>query len=159
MTAHPPAVVVDGVSKTFVLPHERVHTLKEFGESNSKLVLQRISALEPHGTTRLGSAIRHATATLSKHPAPHRLLLILSDGKPSDYDWYFTDYAIQDSRQAIMQARLDGIHPFCITVDSADDESYLPEIFGSAGYRVVSRPSQLSQALLQAVQRMIGRSS
>jgi ABC-type polysaccharide/polyol phosphate transport system ATPase subunit len=29
VSAQPPAVVVDGVSKTFVLPHERVHTLKE----------------------------------------------------------------------------------------------------------------------------------
>ncbi|HET6550541.1 MAG TPA: ABC transporter ATP-binding protein, partial [Solirubrobacter sp.] len=29
MSARPPAVVVDGVSKTFALPQERVHTLKE----------------------------------------------------------------------------------------------------------------------------------
>ena len=29
MSARIPAVVVDGVSKTFELPHERVHTLKE----------------------------------------------------------------------------------------------------------------------------------
>ncbi|MEO7999795.1 MAG: hypothetical protein ABI852_20245 [Gemmatimonadaceae bacterium] len=55
-----------------------------------------------------------------------------------------------------MNARLQGIHPFCITIDSSDEESYLSEIFGSAGYRVVSKPSQLSQALLLAVQRMIG---
>lgn len=134
----------------------RVHTLKDFGEKNSSVVLQRISALEPHGTTRLGAAVRHATATLGKHPAPHRLLLILSDGRPFDYDWYFVDYAVQDSRHAIMNARLQGIHPFCITIDSSDEESYLAEIFGSAGYRVVSKPSQLSQALLLAVQRMIG---
>ena len=133
----------------------RVHTLKEFGEKNSTVVLQRISALAPHGTTRLGAAVRHATATLSEHPAPHRLLLILSDGKPSDYDWYFTDYAIQDSRHAVMNARLQGIHPFCITVDTTDGETYLTEIFGSAGYRVVSSPSQLSQALLLVVQRML----
>jgi ABC-2 type transport system ATP-binding protein len=29
VSTRPPAVVVDGVSKTFALPHERVHTLKE----------------------------------------------------------------------------------------------------------------------------------
>lgn len=137
----------------------RVHTLKEFGEKNSTVVLQRISALEPHGTTRLGAAVRHATAALSKHPAPHRLLLILSDGKPFDYDWYFIDYAIQDSRHAIVNARLQGIHPFCITVDTSHEETYLAEIFGSAGYRVVSKPAQLAQALLVAVQRMIGGNS
>ena len=134
----------------------RVHTLKDFGERNSTAVRERISALAPHGTTRLGAAVRHATAQLANHPAPHRLLLILSDGKPFDYDWYFVDYAIQDSRQAVMNARLQGIHPFCITVDAAEGETYLGEIFGSTGYRVVSKPSQLSQALLLAVQRMIG---
>ncbi|MEO8620261.1 MAG: VWA domain-containing protein [bacterium] len=133
----------------------RVHTLKDFGERNSPLVLQRISALAPHGTTRLGAAVRHATAQLAGHLAPHRLLLILSDGKPHDYDWYFVDYAIQDSRHAVLSARLQGIHPFCITIDAAEGETYLSEIFGSGGYRVVSRPSQLSQALLLAVQRMI----
>ena len=134
----------------------RVHTIKDFGERNATAVMERISALAPHGTTRLGAAVRHATAQLSNHPAPHRLLLILSDGKPFDYDWYFVDYAIQDSRQAVMSARLQGIHPFCITVDATEGETYLGEIFGSAGYRVVSKPSQLSQALLLAVQRMIG---
>lgn len=134
----------------------RVHTLKEFGEKNSTAVLQRIGALTPKGTTRLGAAVRHATAMLNRHSAPLRLLLVISDGKPYDYDWYWTDYAIQDTRRAIMSARLDGIHPFCITVDTADDETYLPEIFGTSGYRVVNKPSQLSQALLVAVQRMIG---
>ena len=55
-----------------------------------------------------------------------------------------------------MAARQQGIQPFCITVDAAEGASYLPEIFGTTGYRVVSKPSQLSQALLLAVQRMIG---
>jgi nitric oxide reductase NorD protein len=136
----------------------RVHTLKSFGESNSSLVLQRISALAPDGATRLGAAVRHATAMLTNHPAPHRLLLILSDGKPHDYDLYSVDYAIQDSRHAVMNARLQGIHPFCITVDASDGETYLAEVFGSAGYRVVTKPSQLSQALLLAVQRLISSS-
>ena len=133
----------------------RVHTLKAFGENNSSLVMQRIGALEPHGTTRLGSAVRHATAMLSQQAAPHRLMLILSDGKPNDYDWYFVDYAVQDSRQAVTNARSQGVHPFCITVDAAGGETYLPKIFGSDGYRVVNKPSQMPQALLQAVLGMI----
>ena len=133
-----------------------VHTVKSFGEKNTSVVLQRIGALAPDGNTRLGSAVRHATAMLNKHPAPHRLLLIISDGKPYDYDFYFIDYAIQDSRHAVMAARQAGIQPFCITVDASEGASYLPDIFGATGYRVVSKPSQLSQALLLAVQRMIG---
>jgi nitric oxide reductase NorD protein len=134
----------------------QVRNIRAFGERGALDAQGRVSALEPHGTTRLGAAVRHAAATLMKHHAPHKLLLILTDGKPHDYDWYFTDYAVQDTRQAIMHARTEGIHPFCITVDAAEGETYLPEIFGSAGYRVVSAPAQLPNALLQAVQRMLG---
>lgn len=140
-------------------PNVHLRTVKEFGERNTSIVLQRIAALEPAGNTRLGAAVRHATALLNRHPAPHRLLLIISDGKPYDYDFYFVDYAVQDSRQAVMAARQHGIQPFCITIDSAEGSSYLPEIFGTTGYRVVSKPTQLAQALLLAVQRMIGSAS
>ncbi|MGV3707371.1 MAG: VWA domain-containing protein [Gemmatimonas sp.] len=134
----------------------QVRNVRAFGERGKLDAQGRVSALEPHGTTRLGAAVRHAAATLTRHHAPHKLLLILTDGKPHDYDWYFTDYAVQDTRQAILHARTEGIHPFCITVDAAEGETYLPDIFGSAGYRVVSSPAQLPNALLLAVQRMIG---
>ncbi len=133
----------------------RVSTLKAFGEPSSPRVQQRIGAIVPSGTTRLGAAIRHATAELATHPAPHRLLLVVSDGKPYDYDWYFVDYAVQDSRHATMSARLAGVHPFCITVDRSEGEDYLSTIFGAGGYRVVRRPEDLPHAMLMAVQQMI----
>ena len=133
----------------------RVRTVKEFRERNSDVVRQRIAGLEPSGTTRLGAAVRHATAQLERHHAPHRLLLILSDGKPYDYDWYFVDYAVDDSRRAVMEARARGIHPFCVTVDRAEGPEYMTDIFGSSGYLLVKRPSQLPRALLGAVQRLL----
>lgn len=133
----------------------RVSMLKSFGESNSETVRRRIAGIEAGGNTRLGAAIRHATAVLSAQPAGHRLLLILSDGKPNDVDRYFTTYAIEDSRQAIFEARAAGVYPFCLTVDASDPQPYLARVFGAAGHTILRRPEQLPVALLDLVRTLL----
>ncbi|HEX8210543.1 MAG TPA: VWA domain-containing protein, partial [Longimicrobium sp.] len=87
----------------------RIRQIKGFDERNGEAVLRRVDALRPEGYTRLGAAIRHATAQLRQQPAGHRLLLILSDGKPNDEDAYDGRYGVEDSRQAIAEARGSGI--------------------------------------------------
>src|SRR5262249_30685596 len=64
----------------------RVLTLKGFEEDGRAAAQRRIAALEPDGYTRVGAAVRHATALLGRERARHRLLLVLSDGKPNDVD-------------------------------------------------------------------------
>jgi nitric oxide reductase NorD protein len=132
----------------------RVHTVKEFAESNGDAVRRRIAGLYPGGFTRLGAALRHATAELTRERVRHRLLLILSDGRPNDLGHYMADYGVEDSRQAINEARARGIHPFCLNVDPEGPE-YLARIFGPVGYVTIRRPEQLPRALLQAVRTLI----
>jgi nitric oxide reductase NorD protein len=132
----------------------RVHTVKEFAESNGDAVRQRIAGLHPGGFTRLGAALRHATAELTRERVRHRLLLVLSDGRPNDLGHYMADYGVEDSRQAINEARARGIHPFCLNVDPEGPE-YLARIFGPVGYVTIRRPEQLPRALLQAVRTLI----
>lgn len=133
-----------------------ITTHKRFDERNGRTVRQRITRITPGGFTRLGAAVRHATRELAKQSAGHRLLLILSDGRPNDVDAYQGTYGVEDSRQAIFEARASGVFPFCITVD-ADASEYLPRIFGTAGHVIVSRPSQLPSALLAVVSALIRR--
>jgi nitric oxide reductase NorD protein len=64
---------------------------------------------------------------------------------------------VEDSRQAIFEARASGIYPFCLTVDR-DASEYLPRIFGQSGHTIVQRPEQLPAALLGAVRALIKRS-
>jgi nitric oxide reductase NorD protein len=134
----------------------KLTTIKDFGDRNDDAVRRRKAALEPGGSTRLGAAVRHSTRQLARQSAGHRLLLILSDGRPHDIDKYDGTYGVEDSRQAIMEARASGVFPFCLTVD-ADASEYLPRIFGSAGHRILQRPEQLPQALLRAVHALIRR--
>lgn len=133
----------------------RIGTLKGFAEPNGDAVRRRISGIEAGGNTRLGAAIRHSTATLSAQPAGHRLLLILSDGKPNDVDRYFTTYAVEDSRQAVFEARAAGVYPFCLTIDANDPDPYLARVFGASGHTVLRHPEQLPVALLDLVRAIL----
>jgi nitric oxide reductase NorD protein len=106
----------------------------------------RILAIRPGYYTRMGAAIRQSSRILLQQPAARRLLLIISDGKPNDLDHYEGRYGIEDTRQAILEARRDGLLPFCLTVDREAGD-YLPHLFGHRGYVVVQQAQMLPTVL------------
>jgi len=120
----------------------RFHTLKPFEERYTATTRGRILAIKPGYYTRLGAAVRHATELLAAQPSSHRLLLLLTDGKPNDLDQYEGRYGIEDTRHAVRGARRQGLQPFCITIDPQGND-YLPHLFGPNGYAVIHNPSQL----------------
>lgn len=124
----------------------RVETVKDFGEKMGPMVENRIAALKPGYYTRIGAAIRHATAKLVEQPNRRQLLLVLTDGKPNDVDHYEGRFALEDSRRAVIEARRKGVRVFGVTVDR-DAKSYVPAIFGQHGYAVVSNIARLPAAL------------
>ncbi|WP_319783289.1 nitric oxide reductase activation protein NorD [Oceanisphaera sp. IT1-181] len=131
-----------------------VREIKGFKEPFSNEIALRISALEPERYTRAGAAIRHATQSLMQQPASHRLLLLLSDGKPNDKDDYEGQYGVEDMRQAVVEATQQGISAFCLTIDR-QAPSYLPRIFGAHHYALLPRPENLPTALLDWLKRLV----
>ena len=131
-----------------------VRTLKRFDEPYGNHVATRIAALEPEQYTRAGAAIRHASAMLMREPAAHRLLLLLSDGKPNDVDVYEGRYGVEDMRRAVIEAKLQGIATFCLTVDR-QAAGYLPGVFGANQYALLVKPSNLPAVLLDWMQRLV----
>jgi nitric oxide reductase NorD protein len=83
---------------------------------------------------------------LEKQPQSSRLLLLLSDGKPHDIDLYEGRYGIEDTRMSLIEARRVGVRPFCVTIDR-EGASYLPHLFGPAGYTVLRNPEELPARL------------
>ena len=69
------------------------------------------------------------TSLFAQVEAKVRLLIILSDGKPEDYDDYKGEYAIEDTRHALLEAKAKGVHPFCITIDRQAHE-YMAHMYG-----------------------------
>lgn len=126
--------------------HVRINWLKGFREPYSGKIRGRLAALRPGFYTRMGAAIRYATKTLQRQAASQRLLLILTDGKPNDLDKYEGRYGAEDTRRAILEARQQGIRPFCVTIDD-EAAAYLPHLFGSSGFVVIRRPEELPRRL------------
>ena len=126
--------------------HVRFHILKDFSETYSASVRGRIQAIRPGFYTRMGAAIRQASALLARQSASQRLLLLLTDGKPNDLDVYEGRYGIEDTRMALLEARRQGLLPFCVTVDR-EAGSYLPHLFGPDTYIVVRDPGELPRQL------------
>lgn len=131
-----------------------VNTLKAFDEPMNDVTERRIAALKPGHYTRMGAAIRHAAAGLAKRPNRHRLLLVLSDGKPNDSDYYEGRYAIEDTRRAILDARRQELKVFGVTIDR-DAQSYIAKLFGRGGYAMVHKPEHLAQALPSIYRQII----
>ncbi len=123
-----------------------VKTLKDFDEPMGERVSRRIAALKPGSYTRMGAAIRHLTAALAERPSRHRLLLLLTDGKPNDNDYYEGRYGIEDTRKAVLEARRQEVRVFGVTIDR-EAGRYIPHLFGRGGYAIVQRPEHLSLAL------------
>ncbi len=110
--------------------------IKRLAEPLNDDVKARIAGIGPRDYTRMGVTIRHLTRLMDEVQARTRLLITLSDGKPDDYDGYRGDYGIEDTRQALIEARNRGIHPFCITIDRQAGQ-YLPHMYGAVNYTVV----------------------
>src|SRR5690625_7368249 len=100
-------------------------------------VERRIAALEPGRYTRMGAAIRHVTDELAERDNSHRLLLVLTDGRPNDTDHYEGRWAIEDTRMAVRAGRQKGLGGLGGTIDIRA-RPYFPLISGrSAELRVV----------------------
>ncbi|MBT9304829.1 nitric oxide reductase activation protein NorD [Pseudomonas sp. TAE6080] len=131
----------------------RLQQLKSFQQPYDDHIRGCIQGLKPGYYTRMGAAIRHATQTLGVCKQRRKLLLIVTDGKPNDLDLYEGRYGVEDTRQAVMEARRQGLVPFCITIDKQAGD-YLPYMFGAHGYTLIRQPEQLPLRLPQLYRQL-----
>jgi nitric oxide reductase NorD protein len=116
--------------------------VKSFSEAYDDAVKARISGMRPQDYTRMGVIIRHLGGLLKDIDARTKLLITLSDGKPDDYDGYGGDYGIEDTRQALIEIKQLGIHPFCMTIDT-EARDYLPHMYGAVNYTLIDKVDRL----------------
>ena len=113
----------------------------------------RLASAPARHSTRLGAALRQATAHLQAQPGRHRGLLVVTDGAPSDVDVFEPDYLVEDARMAVQQAHRAGIRTFCLAVDAAADP-YVRRIFGWRDHGIAADPSHLPVQLQRAYVRL-----
>ncbi len=123
----------------------RYQHIKGFGERWGDTPKARLAALQAAYSTRMGAALRHAAHTLGAQAAERKLLLVLTDGRPSDVDVDDDHALVADTRQAVLELAQIGIHSHCISLDPLAD-SYVHDIFGHHA-TVVDRVEQLPERL------------
>jgi nitric oxide reductase NorD protein len=105
-------------------------------EDSSRTGLRRLHAVSPAGYTRIGPAIRHALGVLQSSGARRRLILLLTDAKPTDYDHDEGRYGIEDVRQALREASEQSVHCLALAVRD-ESEAYLTQMFGTHGWMLL----------------------
>ena len=121
--------------------------IKGYGEHWNDDVKARLAAMEAGYSTRMGAAMRHAAHYLGARSADKKLMLILTDGMPSDVDAHDERLLIEDARQAVKELDQDNIFTYCISLDPKADE-YVSDIFGRQ-YSVIDHVERLPERLPQ----------
>ena len=133
--------------------------VKSFDESMSSRVHQRLNWIEPAGLTRIGAAIRHATALLlSGKYHTHRLILLLSDGFAYD-DEYEGRYAEADTLKSLREARDRGIACICVNIGTSKDDEALKRLYGESTYLRAAHASELPGRLKRMMNAAIYQAS
>ena len=109
----------------------------------------RLGALKPQGYTRIGPAIRHATAQLTAHPARKKHLILVTDGKPTDFDRYEGGHGVHDVAWAVREARRKEVSVHALGIDPRA-ATLLPTMFGLGRWRVLRHITELPEALVRA---------
>jgi nitric oxide reductase NorD protein len=119
--------------------------IKGYGEHWGDDAKGRLAAMQAGYSTRMGAAMRHAAHYLEARQADKKLMLILTDGQPSDIDTHDEQLLIEDTRQAVKELDRDGIFTYCISLDPKADE-YVSGIFGRQ-YTVIDNIQRLPEKL------------
>ncbi len=127
-------------------------SIKGFEENWAK-GKQKISAVSPEGYTRIGPALRHSKTLVENHPSQNKWVILLSDGKPNDYDKYEGKYGVADVKQALREMHERHVNTYAIAIESIA-RYYLPQMFGQNHYNILSHPNMLTQSLAMLYRRI-----
>lgn len=131
----------------------KFYVVKDFAEKYSEEIERRIGGITFQNNTRLGAAIRHAAHKLLRQESRTKLLIILTDGRPYDHDYGDARYAREDVREALTEAKMTGITPFCITIDR-ESESELRDLYGDVGYTIIDDVLSLPERMPNIYRRL-----
>lgn len=131
----------------------KFYVVKDFDEKYSDEIEKRIGGITFQNNTRLGAAIRHAAHKLLRQESRTKLMIILTDGRPYDHDYGDARYAREDVREALTEAKMCGITPFCITIDR-ESESELRDLYGNVGYTIIDDVLSLPERMPNIYRRL-----
>jgi nitric oxide reductase NorD protein len=134
----------------------KMTSVKAFAESYDRACIGRLAGLTSSLSTRLGAALRHAGETISPIDSFRKLVIVLTDGEPSDIDVADPVDLVEDARRAATALRGRGIDGFGVVLGPGGMGS-AGRIFGRGNtmlvHRVEDLPDRLSELYFRLAQR------
>jgi Mg-chelatase subunit ChlD len=118
----------------------------DFDQSFSSSGLQALEHAEPQYSTRMGAALRHGASFFSTGVTDAQVIIMMTDGVPSDIDVFDPEYLVEDARTVVHQSKKSGIDIYGLVMDSTAEEQ-TKKIFGSSHSRIVSNTQSLTMHL------------
>ncbi len=122
------------------------YKFKNFEQSYDDEAKSRMAAMKGGLSTRMGAALRHAGWHLTQQSSQKRLVLLITDGEPADIDERDPQYLRHDTKKAVEELAMQGIHTYCLTLDPEADR-YVSRIFGENNYSIVDNVERLPERL------------
>ena len=120
--------------------------IKDLNEKFTDEVPKRIDRISPLHATRMGPAIRHTTTKLLETEEKSKFIFLISDGRPQDRGYsregVEKEYAVNDTKKALLEAKENGITTFCLTVDK-DGHDYMKSMMEDLSYEILDDISSL----------------
>lgn len=131
-------------------------TIKTFNEPYDRACVGRLAGLSSGLSTRLGAALRHAGELIGHARSFRKLVIVLTDGEPSDIDVADPLDLVEDARRAAVGLRTRGIDGFGVVLGSNAMNSAV-RIFGRGNTMLVPRiedlPARLSELYFRLARR------
>ena len=113
----------------------------------------KVGAIAAEGYTRIGVALRHSGALLDERPSKNKWVILISDGKPNDYDKYEGKYGVNDVKQALRELNERNINSYALAIE-ANAKYYLPQMFGQNHYQILTTPVELLESLVKLYEKI-----
>jgi nitric oxide reductase NorD protein len=134
----------------------RMTNVKGFNEAYDRNCRARLAGLTSGFSTRLGTALRHAGHVIGATTSSRKLLLVLTDGEPSDIDVSDPLDLVEDARRAAIGLHAAGIDAYGVVLGTAGAAA-ASRIFGRGNTMLVHRiedlPGRLSELYFRLARR------
>jgi nitric oxide reductase NorD protein len=134
----------------------KMTSIKSFDEPYDRTCKSRLAGLTPGLSTRLGTALRHAGRVIGSASSARKLVIVLTDGEPSDIDVSDPADLIEDARRAAIGLHTAGIDAYGVVLGQTGI-SAASRIFGRGNTMMVHRVEELPDRLSQLYFRLARR--
>ena len=112
-----------------------------------------ISGMKSQYSTRMGPVIRYTGESFKNVHALRKLVLIITDGEPSDIDVSDKEYLVHDAKHAVNYLKNLQIDAFCVALGNQAGER-ANEIFGKSRCVTINNIDNLPDQLAKIYLRM-----